>query len=252
MNSNLRIFVVDDDRDFAASLRFLLESEGHTVQVAHSGEEAVEVLGQETFDLTLLDVRMSGMNGVESFLEVRRQHPSARVMMMTAYSIEELLQQAIDAGALGVLRKPFSEADLLRTLEEVKPAGIVLVADDDVDFAYNLEVLLAERDYSVIRAKTGEEALERIANNRIDVLILDLRLPIMSGLEVYSQLRAKGQALPTVLVTAYAVEESERVAELRRMNIAGCFEKPFSPDELLSFLDDLLCKSHDSESDADH
>ena len=101
----LRVFIVDDDRDFAESLSGLMEVEGYDVALAHSGEDAVEMSRTHEFDITFMDVRLPAMNGVESFMEIRKFKPDAKVVLMTAYSVEQLLLQGRDAGALAVLRR---------------------------------------------------------------------------------------------------------------------------------------------------
>src|SRR5665213_871158 len=133
-----RVLIVDDDVDHAESLADVLEMRGHPVELAHSGEEAVARFSRSEFDLVLLDVKLPGMNGVETFLELKKVRPSARVMMMTGFSLEELIAQAIESGALGVLYKPFAATELLATLGQVAPRGVVLVADDDPDFVESI------------------------------------------------------------------------------------------------------------------
>ena len=76
MNS-LQILVVDDDYDFAESLAEVLEDRGHVITIANSGEEAIEVFNNDKFDLIFMDVKLPGMNGVESFLAIRAAHPTA-------------------------------------------------------------------------------------------------------------------------------------------------------------------------------
>jgi DNA-binding response OmpR family regulator len=85
----------------------------------------------------------------------------------------------------------------------------------------------------VILAYTGQEAIDRILANNIDVLILDLKLPILSGLEVYLTLKEHNRVIPTIIVTGYPVEEAETIDQLNSMAISGCFIKPFDPQDLL-------------------
>jgi CheY-like chemotaxis protein len=157
----LRIFVVDDDPDFAEGLAITLELEGHEVTFASSGEEAVRKFGKRDFDVTLMDVRMPGMDGLESLLEIRKIKPDAKVFMMTAYSVEVLLRQAMAEGAMGVLNKPFDSETLLKALKDVSPAGVILVADDDPDFVEGVQSTLTEAGYTVTIARTGQEAVDR-------------------------------------------------------------------------------------------
>jgi two-component system, NtrC family, response regulator HydG len=111
-----RVFIVDDDRDHAESIADILAMHGHDVDMAFSGEEAVRGFNEREFDLTLMDVKLPGMNGVETFFELRRQRADAQVIMMTGFSVEQLLSQAILNGARGVLYKPLAIADLLRAI----------------------------------------------------------------------------------------------------------------------------------------
>jgi DNA-binding NtrC family response regulator len=107
MNSKqLHILVVDDDVDNANSLAEIFEMEGHLVTRAHSGNEAIKAYAERNFDIAFMDIAMPDKNGVESFFEIRKFRPMARVYMMTGYSVEELVQKAIQNGALGVLHKP--------------------------------------------------------------------------------------------------------------------------------------------------
>ncbi|MBN1993104.1 MAG: response regulator [Anaerolineae bacterium] len=229
----LRIFIVDDNQDFAESLADILAEEGYQVDLAFDGETAIEKFRRQNYDLTFMDVRLPGMNGLESFFEIRRINPQAKVVMMTGYSVEQLLSQAIKNGAMGVLHKPLEISKLLALLEKVKPNGIILLADDDQDFIDSLEEFLAASGYLVVVAHTGQEAVDRILANNIDLLILDLKLPVLSGLEVYLTLKKHNRVLPTIIITGYAVEEAANIDKLKTMSVSGCFIKPFDPKDLL-------------------
>ena len=234
----LRVFIVDDDRDFAESLALLIEGRGHQVELALSGEEAIAKFREQDFDITFMDVRLPGKNGTESLLEIRKFKPSARVVMMTGYSVEQLLEQAVEHGAWGVLDKPIDAHQVLGMLERVKPDGI-LVVDDDTDFVESVKNLLVDSGYTVFVATNGREAIERIRSNGIDILILDLRLPILSGLETYLELKRTGHAVPTLIVTAYFDEYSDDVNRLRSLSVSGVLRKPFDPRDLLDAVEHL-------------
>lgn len=234
----LRVFVVDDDRDFAESLALLVEGRDCEVELAFSGEEAIEKFREQDFDITFMDVRLPGKDGVESFLEIRKLKPSARVVMMTGYSVEQLLEQAVEHGAWGVLDKPIDVHRVLEMIENIKPDGILIV-DDDADFVESIRDLLADNSYMVCVARNGQEAIERIRANGIDILILDLRMPILSGLETYLELKRTGHAIPTLIVTAYADEEAESIEKLRSLSVSGILRKPFDPRELLEAVERL-------------
>ena len=113
MMKPLEILVVDDDRDGADGLSEALEFYGHNVTTVYGGEEAVTAFQQTLFDVTFMDVMMLGLNGVESFLEIKKIAPDAKVYMMTGFSARDLLEEAVRHGAAGVFQKPFAIEDVL-------------------------------------------------------------------------------------------------------------------------------------------
>ena len=116
---SIRIMIVDDDQDLAESLGDLLRLNGYEVELAKDGKDALVQAQAQHFDVTFMDVRMPVMNGVDSFLAIRKAKPNSRVVMMTGFK-EPILQQAIDAGAEGPLSKPFPLGDMLKLIEGVR------------------------------------------------------------------------------------------------------------------------------------
>jgi DNA-binding response OmpR family regulator len=236
-----RVLIVDDDRDHAESLADVIEMRGHEPELAHSGEEALDMVRGTDFDFVLLDVKLPGINGVETFLEMKRIRPGAKVMMMTGFSVEQLVTQAIEGRALGVLYKPFAAIKLLETLSQVKQRGTVLVVDDDPDFVNGVVPILKGADYDVQVASTGAEALDKILNGDFDCLLLDLRLPVLSGPELYARLVAAGRAVPTVLVTGG--REDAQGDERLKSQLSRMLFKPFDPNALLKAIGSALSQS---------
>jgi len=229
----LRVFVVDDDQDFGESLALLIKGRGYEVELAFSGEEAIEKLRQQDFDITFMDVKLPGKGGVESFMEIRKFKPSARVVMMTGYSVEQLLEQTVEHGDWGVLDKPINACRMLNMLESIKPDGI-LIADDDPDFVKSVKDVLASNGYMTFVAKSGQQAIDHIRSNGIDILILDLRMPLLGALETCLELKRTGHVIPTIIVTAYADKETDTLDKLRSLLVSGILRKPFDPKELLA------------------
>ena len=239
MSEPLRILVVDDDRDAAESLAELFELEGHDVIVAHSGEAAIEAYRKEEFDVAFMDIMMPGKNGVESFFEIRKLRPEARVYMMTGFSVEQLVQQAIDNGALGVLDKPLDLQKVLSAVDEVRPEGVVLIAEDDPDFGPQLADLIHSSGYATRLVNNGKDAVAAVDENNIDVVILDLKLPVIDGIEVYTHMKERNAALPTIIITGHAGENADTINAMRDVNVTGVLNKPFDPGILLDQLRQL-------------
>lgn len=115
----MNILIVDDNRDLADGLADILAVDGHQVTVVHSGEAAVTE-SRRGFDLTFLDVKLPGIDGLETCRAIRELEPQANVVMMTGFAFDRLLDQALGAGALCVLHKPFEVEQVLGTLREVR------------------------------------------------------------------------------------------------------------------------------------
>ncbi len=235
MSSPLRILILDDDVDVAEGLTDILELQGHEVTMVHNGAHAIEAYQNEDFDVGFFDVKMPGMNGVESFLEIKKMKPDVKVFMMTGYSVEQLLEEALDNGALGVMRKPFEVDELITRLKGIKE-GLIVVADADPNFTDQIVPTLESRGYGVLVARSGPEALQAI-NKNVDMLILDFNLPILSGLEVYLELRKRGHGVPTVVVSSEPDKKSEGMDKLRNHAISGFFHKPFNIDEFIETIE---------------
>ncbi len=231
-----RVLIVDDDRDLAESLADFVEMHGHQVTLASNGKEAVECFREREFDIAFMDVRMPIMNGVDSFLEIRQLRPDAKVVLMTGFK-EPIVDRALQNGALGVLQKPFQLSDLLAELEgATKP--VVLIAEDNADVAQTLRLMLEFHGYKASVAATGQDALARVQAGGIDVLILDLRLPVMGGLQVYETLKAQGTPPPTVVVSGHLDSDNDR--SLRRLHINECLSKPIRVDILLAAIERVV------------
>lgn len=117
MMKQLNILVVDDDAENAAAIAELFSADNHRVIVAYNGQEAIDAYAAHDFDVGFFDVMMPVKNGVESFLEIRKFNPTAKVYFMTGYSEGELLDAARAGGALGVFSKPTDPERLLNIVE---------------------------------------------------------------------------------------------------------------------------------------
>ncbi len=118
MARQLKILVVDDDAENAASIADLFAADNHSVIIAYDGQQAVDAYAANKFDVGFFDVMMPVKNGVDSFLEIRQSIPDAQIYFMTGYSENELLDRARLGGAMGVFSKPTDPMQLLDIVEK--------------------------------------------------------------------------------------------------------------------------------------
>ncbi len=247
-NMKARILLVDDNEEFLDSTKDVLENEGYEVATAVSGEEAVQLFGVHNFDVLLMDIKMPGMSGVESLIEIKKLKPGAKVIMVTAYGVEELIREALAEGALAVLHKPLDMPLFFRTIDEARKTGrggLILIADDDVALCDNLVDVLTEAGYQVVSAYNGKEAVERAEAHTFDVLLLDMKLPFLNGLEVFRRIKPLQPNIVAIIITGYAQEMTDLIQQTLDETAQTCLTKPLDMAQLLGLLKETSSASGD-------
>ena len=111
------VLIVDDDRGIRFTLEGIIDDEGYMVRGAEDGYKAIELCKEISFQWVFMDIRMPGINGVETYLEIKKINPESRVVMMTGVSVEELVNQALAEGVFAVLYKPLPVEQVLNILK---------------------------------------------------------------------------------------------------------------------------------------
>jgi DNA-binding NtrC family response regulator len=123
LRTSATILVVDDEPDMLDNVRRILRRGSYACVTAVSGQEAVTVLARETPDLILTDLRMAGVDGLALLRHARRIAPGVPVVLVTAYATDETARQAARDGAVSLLAKPFTAAQLLRVVAAALGTG---------------------------------------------------------------------------------------------------------------------------------
>ncbi len=111
-----QVLVVDDEKNMRASLQTLLGDEGYHVKAVDSAEEALHLVGHETYFMVITDAQLGGLNGYDFLARLRKDHSEIPVLMITAYATPKLAVEAIKAGAIDYLSKPFEPEELLHSV----------------------------------------------------------------------------------------------------------------------------------------
>ncbi len=113
------ILVVDDEKDICMALKILLTKEGYTVKEAYNGEQAIERIRQENFDIVMTDIKMEKMDGFEVLKESQKISPETSVIMMTAFASVGSAVEAMRAGATDYITKPFINDEIRLTMKRI-------------------------------------------------------------------------------------------------------------------------------------
>ncbi len=243
--SGLRVLVVDDNATSRLMIEESLTRWGMRPVAVASVQAALQAVdeAESPFSLLLLDARVA-TEDVGQALRERAGGETTPILLLSSAS-------APAARWARVLRKPVRISELLDAITEVlglsaAPAGTrhetgrtvrpmrVLVADDNpINRRITLD-LLARRGHHAIAVTNGAEALEQLAKERFDVVLMDVEMPVMDGFAATAQIRAReedgGEHVPVVAMTAYAMKgDRERCLEA---GMDGYVAKPMHPAEL--------------------
>jgi len=113
------ILIVDDEKDICMALNILLTKEGYSVKEAYNGEEAIELIKNENFDVVMTDIKMEKMDGFEVLKEAQKISPETSVIMMTAFASVGSAVEAMRAGAVDYITKPFLNDEIRLTIKRL-------------------------------------------------------------------------------------------------------------------------------------
>lgn len=114
----MNVLLVDDEVEFLETLTKRLKKRNVNVASARCGEEAIGLLGREPVDVVVLDVKMPGMDGIETLRQIKKDHPLVEVIMLTGHANVEVALQGMDIGAFDYLMKPMNIDELLYKLQD--------------------------------------------------------------------------------------------------------------------------------------
>jgi len=260
-----RVLTIDDNSQARSVLSGMLSSLSFIVDEAPSGEEAIEMIRQAArlgvpYDIIFVDWQMPGLDGIETAKRINAL-PELDVrpplVMVTAYGREDVLKQAEESGFENVLIKPVTSSILFDTavgalggeheggemgqagpsfdIDHARGARVLLVEDNEI----NQEVAigqLEDADLFVDLAENGADAVRMVRENDYDVVLMDMQMPVMDGIEATRMIRSDSRFkdLPIIAMTANALVSDREMCLEAGMN--DHIAKPIDPDQLFSVL----------------
>lgn len=166
------VLVVDDERNMRRSLENVLNDEGYAARVAESAEAALGLLAGGEFFMVITDARLGGMSGYELLKKIHEQKPDLPVLMLTAYATPKLAVEAIRAGAIDYLSKPFAPEELLhavaRCAERYRLLRENAVLRSRTNHAVSLEQIVGESE----KIRDIRKLIQTVGQTDARVLIL--------------------------------------------------------------------------------
>ncbi|MEG2172278.1 MAG: response regulator [Desulfovibrionaceae bacterium] len=260
----LRVLVVDDSATARKIFATMLEHYSMDVIAVSSGEEALDVLAEDhTFALIIIDWKMKGIDGVETLRRIRKmrgleKNPPA--LLVSAYNMDDVCADCEDLTNVRVLTKPMNHSvffenlcEILKNdslheaaiqgsavrmpaLPDITGARVLLVEDNDLNQEIAKEILKSIGvDVSIV--ENGLQGVNAILSGDFDLILMDVQMPVMDGLEATRRIRAAGfnmVDLPIVTLTAHASSHDKEKSLEAGAN--GHLTKPINVESLYSSL----------------
>lgn len=266
------ILIADDSRTNRLVIRGMVEKWGLDPCEASNGQEALDMIEKayqtgRPYNIVILDYQMPMLNGFEVARRLA-QRPSGKdlkIIMLTSIGRKGDAATCKDMGICGNLIKPVKQADLIdalkialarsvdkdypvitrHTVSEVRSKLDILLAEDNLINQQVAVNLLTKRGHHVTVAENGEKALEAFEKGRFDIILMDIQMPQMDGLEATKRIREKEknrrQRIPILAMTAHAMKGDRE--KYLGMDMDGYISKPLDVEKFFGIIDELVQSS---------
>ena len=238
------VLIVDDDLAIGEQLRREFQRNFFSASLLTSGKETKDYLSRKgtQIDLVVLDLKLPDICGVDLLDFIKERYPHTEVIVITGFGSIDLAIQTLHRGAIDYLEKPVDSQALLdavgRAMERkrekeqfIDNTRTVLVMDDDEMTCEYLKQVMEMEGYTVFVAWDGESALQLIETNRIDLMLADLRMPGMDGIESIRRAKIMQPDIEAIVITGYSDEQA--AIDALRAGAIGYNTKPINPLELI-------------------
>jgi DNA-binding NtrC family response regulator len=221
-------------------LEQLLEREGWRVARAEGKTDGIRIIHDRQPGVVIVDQHVAGDDGLTLLKEIRALAPSSEAILVTDGGEVEVAIEVLRAGALDYLRRPIDGEQLRVALGRARERGpqrrslnspTVLVVDDHEPTRKRLVRVLEKEDYQVLSASDGEEGLRLFQENRVDLILADLRMPRVDGLALLEATKGQGADVEVIVITGYGDEDS--VVGALRQGAINFLRKPVDIEQML-------------------
>ncbi|MCK4851999.1 MAG: response regulator [Candidatus Omnitrophica bacterium] len=116
--SSVRVLIVEDEANTRETFAAILKEHGYEVETAGDGHEAIKMARKKSFNIAFIDIVLNGLNGVETFEKIKKINPEIVTIMMTAYSVNDLINEALKKGAYTCIYKPLDIDKVISLIKE--------------------------------------------------------------------------------------------------------------------------------------
>ncbi len=237
-NENFNILIVEDSRVINNTLTSRLRKKGFNCYQGYDLTQAREILQNNEITLVILDLHLPDGEGEDLIDEIKEADKETKIVIFTS---EKDLLRRDELFRLGILDYLLKGKNANLTVKEIlniiysmqiNPTYTLLIVDDSRVIRKMMHKILSSCGYTILEAKNGAEAIQRVAEAKVDLMLLDMQMPDMSGLDTLKQIKQdeKNFNLPVFMISSTL--DIEVMRDAYKAGVLDYFKKPFSPEEL--------------------
>lgn len=253
-----RALVADDDVVNQEVIVKFLDRIGIDADVVADGEAAVVKFEKNSYDIVLLDMQMPYMTGVDALKKIRiledvKKFPRVPIFIVTANVQAQNLEKFSDLQLTGLIYKPLDFDHFKKRLDEALPdkktvaKNRILIADDNECNLDLLRAFLPEDIYQLDCVLDGKKAVELFSQNQYDLVLIDIQMPVMDGLEATSIIRRwekeQGRSLATPILALTGGVTDQEIQRCRQSGCDGYLAKPLEQDIFMVEIEKRLTRA---------
>ena len=246
----VKVLLIDDEQIIRDRMKKIIDKEGFETLLASNGEEGVEIFHKDRPEIVITDLKLPGIDGMEVMHAVKNASSEVEVILITGHGEYDIAIQALRNGAIDYLKKPIDVNQLLvalgrcrekiRSRAETKSQPSILVLDDKEVTRTKLARILSKEGYQIYTGCDGQEGIELFKKTKIDIILADLKMPKMNGLEVLREAKKLTDDVEVILVTGYGDEDT--AIQSMRQGAMNYLKKPIDIDQMVAAIEQALEK----------
>jgi signal transduction histidine kinase/DNA-binding response OmpR family regulator len=235
-----KVLLAEDNPDNQLLVKRLINAAGVEVVIVDDGLQALDKIAKESFDLVLLDMQMPNMGGEEAAQKMRKKGIQTPLVAFTANVMKHQVDQYIENGFNQVVEKPISHDQLYTAMQLYLPAqegiGSVLIVEDNLVNQQIMQRLVkkANPQVTILTADNGYEAIKVCEEHTVNLIFMDMEMPVMGGLEATEKLRALRVEAPIYMITGHV--DTQHKQQSLDAGADGYLVKPVDKEHLYSLI----------------
>ncbi|KJU81939.1 Signal transduction response regulator, receiver region domain protein [Candidatus Magnetobacterium bavaricum] len=247
-----KVLIIEDDEIARKQMAKFVQKEGFEVLEAEDGSVGIALFRSDKPHIVITDMKMPKMDGIEVVKTIKKISPETNIILVTAFGETDVAIAALREGVMDYLKKPIDLRWLRTTLGRAKEklvmqegqalTPVILLVEDEELPRKRLTRVLEKENWKVVQAVDGEDAVKQFNVNRIDLVLTDIKMPKMNGLQALHNMRKVNGDFEAIVFTGYGDEDS--AIQAMRDGAINFLKKPVDIDQLIVSIEKALDHLH--------